>query len=68
MFSIGNSMVSSAIWEKDARVSFSRMTLKMTTAMVVETSVNHNNNSPSQDSTNPDDLHLQTRKNIHSWS
>ena len=33
-------------------------TLKMTTTKVVETSVNINNNSPSQDSTNLDDLHV----------
>ena len=32
----------------------------MITAKVVETSVNINNNSPSQESTNMDDLHLQT--------
>ena len=31
----------------------------MTTAKVVETSVNINNNNSSQDSTNLDDLHLQ---------
>ena len=38
------------------------LTLKMTTAKVVETSVNINNDSPSQDSTNLDDLHLKTCK------
>ena len=34
------------------------LTPKMTTAKVVETSVNINMNSPSQDSTNLDNLHL----------
>ena len=36
------------------------LTPKMTTAKVVETSVNNNKNIPSQDYTNLDDLHLQT--------
>ena len=40
----------------DVSTSFS---LKMTTAKVVVTSVNIKNNSPSQDYTNLDDLHLQ---------
>ena len=36
------------------------LNLKMTTAKVDETSVDVNNNSPSQDYTNLDDLHPQT--------
>ena len=39
------------------------MTVKTTTAKVVEASVNVNNNSPSQYSTNLDDLHPQTGNN-----
>ena len=39
------------------------LTLKMSTTKDVETSFKINNNSPSQDSTNLDDLHPQTCNN-----
>ena len=41
----------------------SSLTLKMTTAKVVETSVNNNKNSPSHDSTTLDNVHPQTCNN-----
>ena len=46
------------------RGSLSPLTLKMTSDKVVETSVNINTNCPSLDSTNLDDLHRQTDKNV----
>ena len=43
------------------------LTLKMTTAQVVETSVTVNNNSPIQDYVHPDDQTQTTFSILHVW-
>ena len=45
--------------------SLTSLTLKMTSAQVVETSVTITDNSPSQDYTHPDDQTTLLRYNVH---
>ena len=55
IFSLGYNFESNCVRFEPRRHFKSRLSLKMTTAQVVETSVTVNNNSPIQDYVHPDD-------------